>query len=230
MTPLALMLSPRPSLLLPLLGLTLLGTTGGACASDLEGLVKNSPFGGAPAKAGEEARPGNLEFRGMYVERGVPYYSIYNATTKQSVWIKQGETADGPMPFVVKAYDPETETIILDAAGQPAKAKLHSANIRTYRADVPAPASQVAPAAGVPMTVNGGVVTVAAGNSGGFNNGQPLTPEQIQAFREEMRRRFKERNGGGQGGQEGGEAATVRGSRRERGGNAGENNAPVRTK
>ena len=229
MTPLALMLPPRPSLLLPLLGLALLGTTGAARALDLDGLVKNSPFGGAPAKAGEEARPGNLEFRGMYVDRGVPYFSIYNATTKQSVWIKQGETADGPVPFVVKAYEPETETIVLDNAGQPARAKLHSANIRTYATPI-APVAEAAPA-----MVNSGIITVAAGNSGAvFNNGQPLTPEQIQAFREEMRRRFKERNGGGNGnagGQAGAaETTSTRGFRRDRGGNAGENNAGGRTK
>lgn len=230
MTPLALMLSPRPSLLLPLLGLALLGTTGAARALDLDGLVKNSPFGGAPAKAGEEARPGNLEFRGMYVDRGISYFSIYNVSTKQSVWIKQGETADGPVPFVVKAYEPETETIVLDNAGQPARAKLHSANIRTYNAPVAPPVAEAAPA-----MVNSGVVTVAAGNSGaGFNNGQPLTPEQLQAFREEMRRRFKERNAGGNGnagGQAGAaETTTNRGFRRDRGGNAGENNAGGRTK
>jgi hypothetical protein len=39
---------------------------------------------------------------------------------------------------------------------------------------------------------------------GGFSNGQPPSPEQIQAFREEMRKRWGERGQGGPGGGSGG--------------------------
>ena len=60
---------------------------GTASAIDLEGLVKNSPFGGTGVPAGLGVAPSTLEFRGMYAEGGVNYYSIYNTLTKQSSWV-----------------------------------------------------------------------------------------------------------------------------------------------
>ena len=71
-----------PRLSCSLLTVALLGL-GTASAVDLEGLVKNSPFGGTGAPAGPGVAPSTLEFRGMYAEGGVNYFSIYNTLTKQ---------------------------------------------------------------------------------------------------------------------------------------------------
>ena len=109
-----------------------------AGAVDLNDLVKHSPFGEAKSATVTE-KPSNLEFRGMYVDRGVTYFSIYNTTTKLSAWVAQGEAPAGLVPVSVKSYDAETDSIILENAGQPVKLSLRQAVIG------------VAPAAPAPM-------------------------------------------------------------------------------
>ncbi|MEY4034369.1 MAG: hypothetical protein RL492_1563 [Verrucomicrobiota bacterium] len=180
-----------------------------AGAVDLDALVKNSPFGeGKGATIAE--KPSNLEFRGMYVDHGVTYFSIYNTTTKLSAWVAQGEAPAGLVPVTVKSYDADTDSIILENAGQPVKLSLKTAVIG------------VAPAAGVPMPQ---VAAVAdpnqqpqqfGGFKGGFNGGQPPTPEQIAAFREQMKQRGMERQNGGAVNGEGGVVPTE-GGKRDRG-------------
>lgn len=199
------MIFPRSNRVQTALGLSLLMAAGSLQAIDLEGLVKNSPFGGT-AKSAEESKPGSLEFRGMYAERGVTYYSIYNATTKQSVWVKEGETADGPVPFVVKGYDADSEAVLLENGGQPVKVMLHTATVTNYTGAATALAA-------APVAANTTVTGATPAGGFAFNNGQAPTPEQIQAFREEMRRRFN-RNGGE--GAPGGAESETRASRRER--------------
>jgi hypothetical protein len=64
----------------------LLGVGGAAHALELDGLVKNSPFGQAAERTViGEAKPGTLEFRGLYVDKGVTYFSVYNSITKLSL-------------------------------------------------------------------------------------------------------------------------------------------------
>jgi hypothetical protein len=179
-----------------------------ASAVDLDALVKNSPFGeGKGATIAE--KPSNLEFRGMYVDHGVTYFSIYNTTTKLSAWVAQGEAPAGLVPVTVKSYDADTDSIILENAGQPVKLSLKTAVIGT------------APAAGAPMPQ----VAVTDPNQqpqqmgwgrGGFNGGQAPTPEQIAAFREQMKQRGMDRQNGGAANGEGGVAPTE-GGKRDRG-------------
>jgi len=162
-----------------------------AGAVDLNDLVKHSPFGEAKSATVTE-KPSNLEFRGMYVDRGVTYFSIYNTTTKLSAWVAQGEAPAGLVPVSVKSYDAETDSIILENAGQPVKLSLRQAVIGVAPA-APAPMPQVAAVATSAQTApsEGGF------SRGGFNGGQPPTPEQIAAFREQMKARGMERQGGG---------------------------------
>ena len=219
------MILPRHSRLLPVLGTLLIFAAAPLGAIDLDGLVKNSPFGASTSKAAEDAKPGTLEFRGMFADHGVTYYSIYNATTKQSTWVKQGEAADGPVPFVVKGYDADNETLLLENGGQPVKVALHAATVSNFTgaaaiASLP-PQGSAAPAVGA---TTGGFA---------FNNGQPPSPEQIQAFRDEMRKRFG-RGGPGGGGDANGGAVTGDGSdnralRRDRGNDSGGNAATTNT-
>jgi hypothetical protein len=187
-----------------------------AGAVDLDALVKNSPFGEGKGTTVAE-KPSNLEFRGMYVDHGVTYFSIYNTTTKLSAWVAQGEAPAGLVPVSVKSYDAETDSIILENAGQPVKLSLKTSVIGT------------APAAGAPMPQ---VAAVADPNQpqqmqggwgrGGFNGGQAPTPEQIAAFREQMKQRGFDRQNGGAANGEGGAAPTEGGKRGfSRGGDTG---------
>ena len=163
-----------------------------AGAVDLDALVKRSPFGEGKSATVTE-KPSNLEFRGMYVDHGITYFSIYNTTTKLSSWVAQGEAPAGLVPVSVKSYDADTDSIILENAGQPVKLSLKQAVIG------------VAPAVGAPMPqVAGGTnfqapATEGGFSRGGFNGGQPPTAEQIAAFREQMKARGMDRQNGGGG-------------------------------
>ena len=184
--------------LLLVAGLATLPAVAGAV--DLDALVKHSPFG-EPKSTTVTEKPSNLEFRGMYVDRGVTYFSIYNTTTKLSAWVAQGEAPAGLVPVSVKSYDADTDSIILENAGQPVKLSLRQSVIGVAPT-VAAPIPQVAAVAAnyqAPPTEGGF-------SRGGFNGGQPPTPEQIAAFREQMKSRGMSDRGGSNA--EGGGAPT----------------------
>ena len=157
-----------------------------AFALDLEGLAKNSPFGGTGAATGPGAAPSTLEFRGMYAEGGVNYYSIYNTQTKQSSWVAEGEAPSTNVPVVVKGFDAVNETLTVDNGGQPQQMALHQAVVMTYKGPSPAQLAAVSAAAAAPSTTVGGP-------TGGMP--QNLTPEQVEAFRQQMRDRFSKGRG-----------------------------------
>ena len=159
---------------------------GTAMAVDLEGLVKNPPFGGSGAPAGPGVAPSTLEFRGMYAEGGVNYYSIYNSQTKQSSWVAEGEAPSANVPVVVKGFDAVNESLVIDNGGQPQQMALHQAVVVAYRG--PSPAQLAAVSTAVP-----GVATVPGAPGAGGVNMQNLTPEQIEAFRQQMKERFGKR-------------------------------------
>jgi len=181
---------PRLSCSLLAVALLSLGT---ASAIDLEGLVKNSPFGGTGVPAGPGVAPSTLEFRGMYAEGGVNYYSIYNTLTKQSSWVAEGEAPSTNVPVVVKGFDVANETLVIDNGGQPQQMALHQAVVITYRGPSPAQLAAVSNAVAQPSTSAGG------SGPGGPGN---LTPEQVEAFRQSMKDKFSKGRGpdGGQGG------------------------------
>ena len=174
-----------PRLSSSLLIAALLGL-GNASAIDLEGLVKNSPFGGTGAAAGPGAAPNTLEFRGMYAEGGVNYYSIYNTLTKQSSWVAEGEAPSTNVPVVVKGFDVANESLIIDNGGQPQQMALHQAVVVVYRGPSPAQLAAVSNA----VAPQGGVAGV-PGNGGPQN----LTPEQVEAFRQSMKDKFNKSRG-----------------------------------
>lgn len=173
-------------------------SVGTAAAIDLDGLVKNSPFGGTGAPAGPGVAPSSLEFRGMYAEGGVNYFSIYNTQTKQSSWVAEGEAPSTNVPVVIKGFDAVNESLTVDNGGQPQQMALHQAVVITYRG--PSPAQLAAVSAAAPSGAPG------TPGMGGPGN---LTPEQVEAFRQSMREKFGKR------GQEGGQT-----DGRNRGGDA----------
>jgi hypothetical protein len=189
-----------PRLTCTLLTAAMIGL-GTASAVDLEGLVKNSPFGGTGAPVGPGVAPSTLEFRGMYAEGGVNYYSIYNTQTKQSSWVAEGEAPSTNVPVVVKGFDAANESLVIDNGGQPQQMALHQAVVIAYRG--PSAAQLAAVSNAVPPQ---GVVAGVPGAGGTAN----LTPEQVEAFRQSMRDKFGK--GRGQDG------AANDGSQRQRGG------------
>ncbi|MEY3852221.1 MAG: hypothetical protein RI910_1201 [Verrucomicrobiota bacterium] len=174
---------PRLSCSLLAVALLSLGT---ASAIDLEGLVKNSPFGGTGVPAGPGVAPSTLEFRGMYAEGGVNYYSIYNTLTKQSSWVAEGEAPSTNVPVVVKGFDAANETLVIDNGGQPQQMALHQAVVVVYRGPSAAQLAAVSNAVAPQSSVGG-----APGNGGPSN----LTPEQVEAFRQSMRDKFSKGRG-----------------------------------
>ena len=185
-----------------------------AFALDLEGLAKNSPFGGTGQAAGPGAAPSTLEFRGMYAEGGVNYYSIYNTQTKQSSWVAEGEAPSTNVPVVIKGYDAANETLNVDNGGQPQQMALHQAVVVTYKGPSPAQLAAVS-AAAAPQTSVGGAPM------GGMP--QNLTPEQVEAFRQQMRERFGKR------GPDGGNDGRTRGPDSTTNGKTPKNAAPAPT-
>ncbi len=197
---------PLPRIPSAVLTAAILGL-GTAMAVDLEGLVKNPPFGGTGAPVGPGVAPSTLEFRGMYAEGGVNYFSIYNTQTKQSSWVAEGEAPSTNVPVVVKGFDVANETLVIDNGGQPQQMALHQAVVIAYRgpsaAQLAAVSNAVAPqGAGVGLPGAGGAAN--------------LTPEQVEAFRQSMREKFG-KGRGPDGGQNGGQND---GSQRQRGGDA----------
>ncbi|MCX6888859.1 MAG: hypothetical protein NTU71_05415 [Verrucomicrobia bacterium] len=184
---------------------------GTASAVDLEGLVKNSPFGGTGAPVGPGVAPSTLEFRGMYAEGGVNYYSIYNTQTKQSSWVAEGEAPSTNVPVVVKGFDAANESLVIDNGGQPQQMALHQAVVIAYRGPSAAQLAAVSNAV-APQGVAG------APGAGGTAN---LTPEQVEAFRQSMRDKFSKGRG-----QDGGNGAANDGSQRQRGGDATNGKTP----
>lgn len=174
----------------------------------LDGLVKNSPFGHGGAGGPTDAKPGTIEFRGMYTDKGTTYYSIYNVATKQSAWIAKGEVIEGGATMTIKDFDPVEESLIVESDGQPVRLAMRTATVVPYTGAQAPVAATVVSGAATSGTPTGGPTA-----PGGplFNGGQPPTREQIEAFRDEMRRRYGDRGGRGP---EGGDMRGPRGDDR----------------
>lgn len=96
-------------------------------APSLRNLVSNSPFGTAQQGANAVAASGaSLEFRGTFVEGGERFFSLVDMSTRRAEWVGLNET---DRPFVVRSFDPDSETISVDHQGRTLNLKLHSARI-----------------------------------------------------------------------------------------------------
>jgi hypothetical protein len=166
-----------------LLGFALAASCGRADV-DLQGLVTRSPFGEGKAGAGGQ-RTGSLEFRGYYVDNGITYFSIYNPSSKSSVWVAQGETSTSPFAVSVKNFDPEKNAVTLESNGQSMNLSLHESVI--VKMELPA----------IPTTPqannNGAAPAAATAVVGSGTAGQAPTAEQAQSFKDSMRQRWQDR-------------------------------------
>jgi len=177
------MFLPPSKLTLLLLGIALTAPTAQADV-DLQGLVSRSPFGEGKTGAGGQ-RTGSLEFRGYYVDNGITYFSIYNPSSKSSVWVAQGETSTSPFAVSVKNFDPDKNAVTLESNGQSMNLSLHESVI----VKMELPAIPATPPAGN----NNATPQAATGVVGSTNAGQALTTEQAQIFKDSMRQRWQDR-------------------------------------
>jgi len=174
---------PLSKLTLLLLGIAVTAATARADV-DLQGLVTRSPFGEGKAGAGGQ-RTGSLEFRGYYVDNGITYFSIYNPSSKSSVWVAQGETSTSPFAVSVKNFDPEKNAVTLESNGQSMNLSLHESVI--MKMELPATPT-------TPQANNNGAAPVAAtAVVGSATAGQAPTAEQAQSFKDSMRQRWQDR-------------------------------------
>ena len=184
----------------------LLGVATSYGAIDLANLAENSPFGAGVTSSGTPTENSGLELRGMYVDQGKTYFSIYNAATKQSTWVLQGGApSKATEGLSVKSFDSVNSVATVDAGGKSVQVSLKQASVSKYEA--PPQAQPVVAAGGELMPPAGagqGQVQTPWGN---------FTPEQIAAYRAEREKRWAERMQ-----QQGGATGEVPASGRDRGG------------
>ncbi len=168
-------------LILPLLGMVPLVLPVQAGSN----LLENSPFlppNVSAAGAAQEAAP--LELRSVLKAGGEYEFSLYDPAKKQSTWARLNEPGHD---FVVKAYDPEKDTVTVELRNRTFKLTLKEAKI-----------AQLSTAPGQPPAA------VAAGPQPVAGRGQPgptppgrdqsgaapaLTPEQLRNLQADINRR-----------------------------------------
>lgn len=107
----------------------------------LESLVKNSPFGSAAAPAVAGAESGQLEFRGVMVDKGETFFSLFEPSTRQSLWVGLNESG---AHYTVQSYDSTTQTVKVLYRNQPLSLTLKRAQVIVQN---PPPVQSVAPGA-----------------------------------------------------------------------------------
>jgi hypothetical protein len=65
-------------------------------------LLDHSPFGAPPVNLASSKAPDPLEFRAVLEEDGTRYFSVYDANTHCSAWVKLNEPLN---EFVIKDFD-----------------------------------------------------------------------------------------------------------------------------
>lgn len=124
------------TVLLVFLGLQLPALRAGPV--DLDGLLSRSPFSG-PTSAVTVASniDSALEFRGVLVDRGETFFSLYEASSRSSLWVGLNEAGN---PYVVQNYDSSTAQVVVQYQGRTLTLPLKQAKV-VAAAAVAAPAA-----------------------------------------------------------------------------------------
>lgn len=149
----------------------------------LDNLVNNSPFGSTAAAPGTTG-PSQLEFRGMFVDRGEQFFSFYDPASRTSQWVSMKDTG---APYTVQSYDSATQTVKVLFRNQPFTLTLKRAQVVVQA--LPAPQS---PAGGSPGVVAGAPVPAVVAPTSGDE------AARLAQVAEEIRRRRALRAQGGQ--------------------------------
>lgn len=111
-------------------------------ASDpFSGLRDNSPFDPPGTKAVAAPADDALEFRGMVMETGGSFFSIYDKASHRSTWVESNNPANG---LSVKRYDAAHESVIVEYQGKPVTLSLKRATV-TLIPPTPAPPDPASP-------------------------------------------------------------------------------------
>lgn len=162
----------RTFALLPLM----LGLPLAAEPVDFQPLLGRSPFGqppAAPVQAPVETP--NLEFRGIVVEGGARYYSVFNASTQRGEWVREG---DAKATVQVTEFDAENNVLVVVQNGRPLRLTLKESTISTL-AVAPTPAAGGARQGGPRPTGNNNAAVTPA----------PADAQRLEAIAAEVRRR-----------------------------------------
>lgn len=141
--------------------LALAATASHGAAPNLDSLLQNSPFGGPAAVAGGARTDAPLEFRGVLVEGGEKFFSIYEAASHSSLWVGVNEPGN---PYKVQGYDSVKGIVTVEYKGGLVTLPLKQAKVLVLAPTAPPPGG--APAAGGPVGP-GGPVNVTTTNPGG---------------------------------------------------------------
>ena len=143
-----------------------------AAPATLDSLLHNSPFGGGQALAAANRADSPLEFRGVLVEGGEQFFSLYEVSTHSSLWVGLNEAGN---PYKVQAYDANKGELTVEYRNRVFAVALKQSKIV---AQAPLPVAPPAPNGQPP----GGIQNIAA-----------TTPAEeaarLSAVAEEIRRR-----------------------------------------
>jgi len=90
-------------------------TAGLAADSNLNALLRNSPFGSSASGPNDKGNT-PLEFRGVMVEGDTYYFSVFAAADSRSEWLSLNENS--AKKYVIKSYDPTKQVLTVDNQGQ----------------------------------------------------------------------------------------------------------------
>ncbi len=175
-------MNPRSRRIFPLLlGLLAFRPVAATAASDWQGLLGNSPFGGSAEAAPAAPAAGELEFRGVVQEEDLVLVNLYNPATKASTWMPVNGRAGG---ITVQSYNAGSSQVSVSQAGRQVTLPLKQAKVALVE------------------------IPVAAARPAGAEEQRAEGPEaeRLAQIAEEIRRRRAARTaGGGPGGGPGAE-------------------------
>lgn len=142
-----------------------------ALPSQLDQLLKNSPFGAQRSGPAAEAPAQAWEFRGMVEENGVLWFSLYEPGTRRSLWRRLQQPDEH---VVVRHFDPNGSTLTIEFQSRTLVLPLRSA-----------PRTEGPPAGTIPPI--GSPQPAAAATTA--TTATPDNAQRLQQIAEEIRRR-----------------------------------------
>lgn len=98
-------------------------------ADDIANLIKNSPFECPEEGRASAAGQTQLELRGVVMEGGVAWFTVFDSAAKKWLTLRQGQEVDA---LVVRRYDPVQDLVVLDYRGKTLSLALKPQNNQSY--------------------------------------------------------------------------------------------------
>ncbi len=149
-------------------------------ARDLNALLSNSPFAPAGPARGAPEPGAALEFRGVFMDQGELFFSLYETARHAALWVGLNEPGN---PFTVRSYDTIRETVTVEYQGSTLALGLKQAVIQSA-----GPAANRVATGGGP----GNVVPLPGGAVQAHVAGAPSSADEaskLARISEEIRRR-----------------------------------------